>query len=133
MSENFDLVADMEASPAFLALLADDDFCCDLWGAFANITWMKKYDSSVEDTVIVHDLLSEAYRERTWGASFRAMGGVIAELRNKYHQKQETYMHWYCSDRHGYGVVTDEIRTALLELGWVPVEDEYYREANQPT
>lgn len=128
--EECDLEADISASPEFVALLAEDLFCTELWNAFANIEWAKrcKIDATDEEKII--DILSEAYLNRTWSASFRGMAGVIADLRNKFHGKQESYIDWYCSSDLPYGAITDRVEKALNALGWEPVKDRFYYEAN---
>jgi len=64
-------------------------------------------------------------RDEYWSCSWRAAGGVIADLRG-----QGDYMDWYCSgifgageadSYQGYvseGTVTDEIRQDLFAIGW---------------
>ena len=76
-------------------------------------------------------------KEQTWSASWRYAGGIIADMR-----QQGDYIDWYCSGsgglnqeyqgeetneqwqkRTGYvpeGLVTDEIRSDLQRLRWVP-------------
>ena len=55
-----------------------------------------------------------------WTCSWRMGAGIVAELRGC----GEDYLNWYCSgmaDKEGYvaeSVITDEIRSDLLELGW---------------
>jgi hypothetical protein len=76
-------------------------------------------------------------KEEYWTASWRAAGGIVAELRNK----GEDYMDYYCSGMKGglsydtkdddkyfednkyvsEGEVTDEIAEDLNKLGWMPV------------
>jgi hypothetical protein len=68
-------------------------------------------------------------KEDTWGCSWRYAGGMIADM-----QEKGDYMDWYCSgigdgldngDEDGSkkyvseSVVTDEIKTDLLKLGWL--------------
>ena len=70
------------------------------------------------------------YGDYKWSCSWRMSGGIVADLRNK----GENYLDYYCSgiasDNHnGYvpeGVVTEEIKTDLLKLGWTvkPYEKE---------
>ena len=57
-----------------------------------------------------------------WSCSWRYAGGVLADIRDV----GESYMDWYCSGigsrQDGYvgeGFITDEIRSDLLELGWI--------------
>lgn len=62
--------------------------------------------------------------EKTWGASWRYAGGIIADMR-----QEGDYIDWYCS---GIGCVTegfvaemevtDEIREDLKKLGWKVVD-----------
>ena len=60
--------------------------------------------------------------DEEWSCSWRYSGGVVADIRNK----GESYIDWYCSgigDHHdgyvGESFVTDEIRSDLLDLGWI--------------
>jgi len=63
------------------------------------------------------------YKEgKEWSCSWRYSGGVIADIRNN----GESYIDWYCSGigsgREGYvgeSFVTDEVRSDLLQLGWI--------------
>jgi hypothetical protein len=73
--------------------------------------------------------------DKTWGASWRSAGGIIADMLGK-----GDYIDWYCSGirndnnydpdvdikfPNGYvpeSVVTDEIREDLKRLGWIVVD-----------
>lgn len=128
-----DFSEDVKRFPFFIELMASNEFCAHLWTAFANVDWYKKYDPllSEEDQVIF--ALTCDIDDRRWGASFRGMGGVIADLRNEFHSRSENYMDWYCSNHlvnFDYGYVSNRIRTAMNQIGWFPVEDEYYKKAN---
>jgi hypothetical protein len=59
--------------------------------------------------------------EEEWSCSWRCAGGIVADIRNV----GEDYLDFYCSGigshNDGYvgeSVITDEIRSDLLELGW---------------
>jgi hypothetical protein len=67
-------------------------------------------------------------KDEHWGCSWRHAGGIVANMRG-----QGDYIDWYCSgmgdglgngDRDkskryvAEGVVTDDVRADLLELGW---------------
>jgi hypothetical protein len=136
MTEQFiDFTEDVKKYPEFIQLMADADFCCELWTAFANVDWYKKYDASLPTTAEqVEFALTEDFEHRTWGASFRAMGGVIADLRNEFHGTSEDYMDWYCSNYRAnieYGYVTAKVREALNKIGWYPIEDHSYNSVNK--
>jgi len=60
--------------------------------------------------------------EEEWSCSWRYAGGIVADIRNV----GESYIDWYCSGigshNDGYvgeSFVTDEIRSDLLQLGWI--------------
>ena len=71
-------------------------------------------------------------KDQRWSCSWRHAGGIVANMTVK-----GDYMDWYCSgigdglgngDEDGSlkyveeGVVTDEVRADLLNLGWITIE-----------
>ena len=122
----FDLVEDIRNCPEIMAKLRQEDryYAQNLYCAWCNMQWCKR------DT---WPILAEDY----WSASWRASGGIVADLRNK----GEDYMDYYCSgmrgglsydgkeddeyfERTGFqseSVVSEEIATDLDKLGWFPV------------
>lgn len=100
----------------------DRRYAQNLYAAWCNMQWCKRETWPV---------LAEEY----WSASWRAAGGIVADLRNQ----GEDYMDYYCSgirevsyneednkwwDERGYaaeGEVKEEIANDLDKLGWFPV------------
>lgn len=82
-------------------------------------------------------------KKETWSCSWRYAGGIIADMR-----EEGDYIDWYCSgikfqpsqnihlteeeikqnklyEKYvGEGVVTDEIRQDLFDLGWIVIDDD---------
>jgi hypothetical protein len=96
----------------------DDMYAQNLYAAMCNQEWQ------YQDVWTV-------LTDRTWSCSWRSAGAIVADIRG-----EGDYMDWYCSgslgnpDNHGHtprcyvdeGVVTDEIRWDLAQIGWHPVE-----------
>jgi len=101
----------------------DDAYAQNFYAALCNQEWQE------ED-------VWEILRDQTWSCSWRSAGAIVAEIRG-----HGDYLDWYCSgsgvwhDRDGYtptesekryvpeGMITDEIRWDLAQLGWHPVVD----------
>lgn len=123
--DKHDLKQDLLRSPTILEKVKEDCYAQNLYAAMCNMQWQRS-----EAWPILTDEL--------WHCSWRSSGSIVANLRD-----EGDYMDWYCSgmggmgalareidenDRwikdRGYvaeGVVTDEIRKDLAELGWHPV------------
>ncbi|MDP2410328.1 MAG: hypothetical protein Q8M26_08585 [Pseudolabrys sp.] len=74
--------------------IQNDEIATQVWSALANVTWYHP----------------ESKQEA--GYSFRAAGGLIADLRGN-----GDYMDWYCSGP--YATVSDRIGRAMKKLGWI--------------
>jgi hypothetical protein len=72
----------------------DEEFCKELWSALANVEWYHP-DTNTRDSY-----------------SFRAAGGLIAEIR-----ESGDYMDWYCSGP--YSTVSEFIRRSMKKEGWI--------------
>jgi hypothetical protein len=106
---------------------ASDNYAQNLYAAMCNMQFIKL------DTMPI-------LKNQRWSCSWRHSGGIIADMR-----EEGDYIDWYCSgignhekgfgldgytptpdpDGRDYvpeGVVTEEIRKDLKQLGWVPVE-----------
>jgi hypothetical protein len=97
----------------------DDVYAQNLYAAMCNMRFQKL------DVIPI-------LKDELWSCSWRHAGGIVANMR-----MQGDYIDWYCSGigeglgngdldgTKGYipeGVVTDEIKEDLKQLGWVPVE-----------
>jgi hypothetical protein len=106
--------------PMLTKVRASDTYAQNLYAAMCNMQFQKL------------DVFPILKNER-WSCSWRHAGGIIADMR-----MQGDYIDWYCSgigneglgngdfngDK-GYvpeGVVTEEIKMDLQELGWIPIE-----------
>ena len=100
----------------------DKNYAQNLYAAMCNQDWQ------YQDVWCV-------LTNRTWGASWRRAGGIVADIEGN----GGDYMDWYCSgmgdetpDTNRWhdrpktfvreGTVTDEIREDLAKIGWIPVE-----------
>lgn len=122
----YDLVEEIKACPEIMAKLQQENryYAQNLYCAWSNMQWCKRE---------MWPVLKEEY----WTASWRAAGGIVAELRGQ----GEDYMDYYCSGMKGglsydtkdddkyfednkyvsEGEVTEEIAEDLNKLGWFPV------------
>lgn len=100
--KDFDLESELKSSVKIVTKCCDsDDYSRDLYSALCNMQWQKKD---------IWPILKDEF----WSCTWRYAGGIVAEIRN-----EGDYLNWYCQGNEGY--VSDEIKTDLDELGWVPV------------
>ena len=95
-----------------LEKVKDESYAQNLYAALCNNQFIKNE---------VFPIL----REEAWSCTWRYAGGIIANMLG-----EGDYLDWYCSgigDKNekfvGEGYVTDEIRTDLLKLGWITLDD----------
>lgn len=127
-----DLETDMMNNEEFVQLMADETFCSELWTAPANTEWRKvEFEHMTDEERMYLRLILDDSMFR-WSGSFRFNGGMIARIRNVHHNTNEDYMDWYCCSVDGkpYGWVSPRIMESLRKLGWVPIEDFYYKTSN---
>ena len=102
----------------------DDAYAQNFYAALCNQSW-RENDA--------WEILSD----RTWRVSWRTAGAIVADIRGS-----GDSMDWYCTgsfvwhDQDGYeptpselyyvpeGMVTDQIRQDLAQIGWYPVVDQ---------
>jgi hypothetical protein len=128
-----DLVEDIRACPEIMAKIREENgiYAQNLYAAWCNMQWGKRTvwgDKAGDLSVLSID------HDNLWSASWRASGGIVANLRNK----GGDYMDYYCSGIRNDGYqedldipfprgyvsesdVTDEIKEDLGKLGWFPV------------
>lgn len=104
-SSERDLAEEIAQDPDMLHRVKDDAYAHKLYAALCNTEWQPND---------VMDILKDA----TWSASWRGVGGIVAEFRGN----RENYLDWYCSGHEGY--VHPDIRKDLKELGWICVEED---------
>lgn len=116
-----DLVEDMRNSPRIQILLSSEQFAGELYAALCNMRWTKVGVSL--DELCKYEMLQligegKSYTfDEFWSTSWRSAGGIVANLRNKFHDTDEHYMNWYCGGKEG--TVSERVGKILGELGWV--------------
>lgn len=109
MEQNFNLERDLYRSDKIADKVQNLSYARDLYAALCNNTW-------------IHKDVMEILKNEGYNCSWRYAGGIVARLRGK-----GDYMDFYCSSIDDYatpeGVVTDEIRHDLNEIGWVLKSD----------
>jgi hypothetical protein len=98
-----DLEDDMRACAWFMEKIKQDEYAKSIYSALCNMRWQPKE---------VVPILRDEY----WTCSWRAAGGIVADLRTE----GEDYMDFYCGGNEGF--VNDEVREDLAKLGWHPSE-----------
>jgi hypothetical protein len=90
-----------------------------------NETYAQNLYAAMCNNVFQPNQVWPRLRDEYWSCSWRAAGGIVAELRG-----QGDYIDWYCSGIMGVGevdsymdyvsesTVTDEIRQDLFAIGW---------------
>lgn len=108
MERDFNIEDDLRRSDKMMHKVQTYRYAQALYAALCNVEWIPK------DTMQL--LKSEGVI-----VSWRYAGGVVSRMRDT-----GDYMDFYCSgindECYPEGTVTDEIRSDLNELGWVPKE-----------
>jgi hypothetical protein len=102
----------------------DDAYAQNFYAALCDRSWRE-------------DDAWEILSDRTWRVSWRTAGAIVSDIRGS-----GDYQDWYCTgsfvwhDRDGYeptpselyyvpeGMITEEIRQDLAQIGWYPVVDQ---------
>ena len=125
-SKHFDLESDLKSAKWLVDKVKEkDSYAQNLYAAMCNNEFVK------------NDIWP-ILQDKRWSCSWRYAGGIISDIR-----EEGDYIDWYCSgimnssydtvaDELAFrskqfvseSTVTDEIRSDLLKLGWVVIEDE---------
>ena len=114
MNQKNDLEYDLRTTDWILQKARESEiYAQNLYAAMCNNEFVK-----LDDT---WNILKENY----WGVTWRTAGGIIADMR-----EEGDYMDWYCSGisqpntgNVSEGVVTQEIKDDLKQLGWAVIHD----------
>jgi len=98
----------------------NSDFAGELYSSLCNIEWVDLEAKLPEGVDAMVDKLNGVTYNTTWSCSWRAAGGIVADLRNKYLKANEDYMDWYCRGNEGY--VSDLVLHTLAQHGFKPRE-----------
>ena len=110
---DINLEKDMKASADIIAYCADPVISADFYRALCHMRW-KKINYRSPDEQIIDKLKGE--EPDVWSCSWRYAGGIIADIRNKHHGKNEDYMDFYCVGNEG--VVSPLVEKSFKKIGW---------------
>ena len=110
-----DLANDMRHSLEIVQHLKDVEIARDFYRALCNVEWFKDVNLS-EDIKIINRLKDNDVPASTY--SWRASGGLIAEIRSDHYGTNEDYMDFYCSGDEAY--VSPLVKECFKKLGWRP-------------
>lgn len=105
MARSFDLEKDLKRCKKIKEKVQDYKYAQSLYAALCNTEWVK--------FEVMQLLKNEGY-----SCSWRYAGGIVSQIRGS-----NDYMEFYCSGIDDYavpeGIVTNEVKDDLKELGWV--------------
>lgn len=122
-----DLVLDMMACQELMTVVEDDEFAKRLNASLCNRMWFKIMpdQQGVFDRLKMHVDRDKMKYNEYWSASWRAVGGIIADLRRPYLRRLgkqlEDYMCWYCSGSEG--CLFDDVKEILNKINWYSFEE----------
>ena len=118
-----DLEADLMTGQHIVSRVREDQaYAQNLYAALCNTQWQ-------------HQDVWTKLKDITWSCTWRSAGGIVADMR-----EEGDYMDWYCSgmtiwkEKDGVaptgaelyyvpeGMITDEIRKDLAQIGWQLVD-----------
>jgi len=107
------LSQDMSVDSVTVTYLRDAVIAREFYSALCNMDWYKIEDITNEDRVIRRLQGTDEY---VWSCSWRGAGFIIADIRNKHYNTNETYMDYYCSGDEGR--VSSLVEECFKNIGW---------------
>lgn len=95
--------------------LKHKEMAIEFYQALSNMRW-KKINAFGEDEYIIDRL--KGVRNDVCSYSWRAAGGIVADIRNTNYNTKEDYMDFYCSG--GEGNVSERVKECFARMGWEP-------------
>lgn len=123
----YDLVFDMTICQELMAAVEDDEFAKRLNASLCNRMWFKitPDQQGVLDRLKMRVDRDKMEYDEYWSASWRSVGGIIADLRGPYlrrvGQQFEDYLFWYCSGSEGH--LFDDVKEILNKINWHSFEE----------
>lgn len=109
------LADEMEKDAIVIRYLRDSYIAQEFYRALCNMRW-RKTNHLPDDEKIIDKL--KGIHSDVWHCSWRASGGIIADIRNVNYNLQEDYMNYYCIGAEGE--VSDTVRECFERMGWEP-------------
>lgn len=113
----YSLSVEMGSDNTIIKLLADKDIALEFYAALCNMQWRKQVVLP-DDERIIKRLKGDDIT--VWSCSWRAAGGIIAEIRNSAYNVNEDYLDYYCGGNEGF--VSQIVSDNFERLGWKPEE-----------
>ena len=113
-------VEDFNNNKEIKNLIYDDELAREIYSAMCNTEWVKEIAyESYGDKILgaLQDNLN-----RVFGCSWRYAAGLVASARNRYYNKGEDYLDFYCTGNEGH--VTDRVNDIFNKMGWTLVQKE---------
>ena len=111
---------DMSNDAVVISYLKDEKMAREFYSALCNMRWVNKEavrNLYGDDRMIIETLKGEDLP--TWSCSWRYAGGIIADIRNKNYNTEETYLDYYCAGNEG--TVSDLVEECFRRMGWTPI------------
>jgi len=106
---------EMAKDAIVIQYLKDLSIAKEFYASMCNMRW-RKINYLPDDEKIIDRLKGD--EGDVWSCSWRASGGIIADIRNANYNHNEDYMDYYCSGNEGD--ITSTVRECFERMGWEP-------------